>query len=445
MITITNSLSGKKEPLKTLNQTVTMYVCGITPYDFSHIGHARVYIVFDVFYRLLTFLDYTVIYCRNFTDIDDKLINRALKEYGDKNAFLMVASQFIQAFQENMADLNCLPPTYQPRVTENIPEIITFIERLIDTGRAYVVDGDVYFSINSFADYGQLSKQKLDELRAGARVEINSQKKDPLDFALWKSEPEGTFWKSPWGYGRPGWHIECSALAEKFLDKHIDIHDGGMDLIFPHHENEIAQSESLWGKPFARYWMHNAFVRIDKEKMSKSLNNFFTINEILEKFDPMVVRFLILNHYYRAPLDFSLHDLEVAQKTYQKLCKFFATILCDKTLSFAEIKRSEIVQKMVAFISDDLNTPGMFGVLFENLKYLATNQADACAVKAFIIDVLGLKLIPLPEKEVVITPEIQELLEQREHARAQKDWAKADELREKLKQLGFDVQDGKTK
>lgn len=445
MIVITNTLTGKKEQFKPLYpHKVTLYVCGVTPYDFSHVGHARVYVTFDLLYRLLTFLDYTVIYCRNFTDIDDKLLNRAEKEYGNKNSFLMIASQFIQAYQEDMAALNCLPPTFQPRVTEHIPEIVTFIKTLVDAGKAYVVDGDVYFSIDSFSDYGQLSKQKLNDLRVGARVELNQKKKDPLDFALWKSEPEETFWKSPWGYGRPGWHIECSALARHFLGEHIDIHGGGMDLIFPHHENEIAQSESIWGKPFARYWMHNAFVRIDKEKMSKSLDNFFTIHEIIEKYDPMVLRFMILNHYYRAPLDFSFQDLEVAQKTYQKLCHFFAKFECP-TLSFAEIKRSEVVQKMVAFLSDDLNTPGMFGVIFENLKNLAQNQQDACEVKAFIIEVLGLKLIPLPEKEVVITPEIQQLIEERELARKAKDWKKADELREKLHKLGYEVQDAKTK
>lgn len=444
MITITNTLTGKKEQLKPLYpHKITLYVCGVTPYDFSHIGHARVYIIFDIFYRLLTFLDNNVIYCRNFTDIDDKLINRAQKEYGNQNSFLMVANQFIQAYQEDMIALNCLPPTFQPRVTEHIPEIIAFIKELIDMGKAYVVGGDVYFSIQSFPTYGNLSKQKLEDLQAGSRVEVNEKKKNPLDFALWKGEPEGTFWKSPWGYGRPGWHIECSALARHFLGEHIDVHGGGMDLMFPHHENEIAQSESLWGAPFARYWMHNAFVRIDQEKMSKSLNNFFTIRDIIKKYDPMVLRYMITSHYYRAPLDFSFEDLDVAQKTYQKLCNFFQKIESPEPLSYAEIKRSEIVQKMVEFLSDDLNTPGMLGVIFENLKNLAANSQEACAVKAFIIDVLGLTLVPLPEKEIVITAQIQQLIEERELARTAKDWKKADELREKLRQLGYEVQDGK--
>lgn len=444
MITITNTLSGKKELFKPVYpHKVTLYVCGVTPYDYSHIGHARVYVIFDLFYRLLTFMDYKVIYCRNFTDIDDKLLNRAEKEYGDKKQFLMVASQFIQAYQEDMASLNCLPPTFQPRVTEHIPEIIAFIKTLTDADKAYVVDGDVYFNINSFKDYGKLSKQNLEELQVGSRVEINKNKKNPLDFALWKNEPEGTFWKSPWGYGRPGWHIECSTLARHFLGEHIDIHGGGMDLIFPHHENEIAQSESLFGKPFSYYWMHNAFVRINKEKMSKSLDNFFTIKDIVKKFDPMVLRFFIINHYYRAPLDFSWEDLEVAQKTYQKLCIFFKQFECNEKPSPFKIKQSEVIQKMLTFLSDDLNTPGMLGVLFENLKELGKNSEEACLVKAFIQEVLGLTLKPLPEKEVIITDEIQQLITQREEARTAKNYKKADEFRDKLHQLGYSVKDGK--
>ncbi len=444
MLVINNTLSAKKESFKPwYPHKVTMYVCGVTPYDYSHVGHARVYIVFDLLYRLLTFLDYTVIYCRNFTDIDDKLINKAVQEYGDPSKFLLVANQFITAYQEDMVALNCLAPTFQPRVTEHIPEIITLIKKLVDTGKAYVVDGDVYFSIPTFSDYGQLSKQKLEDLRIGARVEQNHKKRDPLDFALWKAEPEGTFWKSPWGYGRPGWHIECSALARHFLGEHIDIHGGGMDLIFPHHENEIAQSESVWGKPFARYWMHNAFVRINEEKMSKSLHNFFTIRQIFEQFDPMVLRYMILTHHYRSPLDFSLDDLQTAHKTYQKLALFFSKVQIPENILPSQVKESEIIKKMMEFLVDDLNTPGMFGVVFEHLKKLSPDEA--CLVKKFIIDILGLTLHPLPEKAVTITAEIQQLIEEREAARIAKDYKKSDELREKLKQLGYDVQDAKTK
>lgn len=442
MLIINNTLSAKKEPFKPwYPHKVMLYVCGITPYDYSHVGHARVYVIFDLLYRLLIFLDYTVIYCRNFTDIDDKLLNKAIQEYGDQKQFLTIANQFIAAYQEDMVALNCLAPTFQPRVTEHIPEIIALIKKLVDTNKAYVVDGDVYFSIETFPDYGHLSKQKLEDLHVGARIEQNPKKRSALDFALWKGEAEGTFWKSPWGYGRPGWHIECSALARHFLGEHIDIHGGGMDLIFPHHENEIAQSESIWGKPFARYWMHNAFVRINKEKMSKSLKNFFTIRDIFEQCDPMVLRYMILTHHYRSPLDFSLEDLQTAQKAYQKLALFFSKIDCLVTITLDQVKQSEIVIKMVEFLADDLNTPGMFGVLFENLKKMPSEQA--CLVKKFFNEVLGLTLKPLSENEVIITPEIERLIAEREQARANKDYKKSDELRDKLKLLGYEVQDAR--
>jgi len=444
MLTITNTLSNKKEQFNPQPEhTIKMYVCGITPYDYAHIGHARVYITFDMMYRLLTFLGYSVDYCRNFTDIDDKLITRAQKEYGDKNLYHTVASTYIATFQQEMKALNCLTPTFEPRVTDNMPEILRFVENLIKEGKAYAIKGDVYFSIESFPEYGKLSKQKINDLEAGTRVEINEIKKNPLDFALWKSEEEGTFWKSPWGWGRPGWHIECSALAKKYLGGHITIHGGGMDLMFPHHENEIAQSESLYGKPFSTYWMHNAFVRIDKEKMSKSLGNFFTIRDTIKEFDPMVLRFFILNHYYRAPLDFSHEDLTMLQKSYQKLCLFFSRFAC-KDADHKAIKESETVKKMLAFLCDDLNTPGMFGVVFENLAALGQNQEEACLVKALLQHVLGLHLVPLKEKEVIITPEIQQLIDARNQARIDKDWKKSDELRDALQKMGVDVHDKKS-
>lgn len=440
---ITNTLSNKKEDFKPLKAPeVKMYVCGITPYDYPHIGHGRVYVIFDVLYRLLRFMNYEVTYCRNFTDIDDKLITKALKEYGDEQKFATVANTYIDAFKEDVGALNCLPPDFQPKVTDNIPEIITFIQDLIARNKAYVTDGNVWYRINSFPEYGKLSKQDIDELQVGARVQANEEKENPLDFALWKSEPEGTYWQSPWGYGRPGWHIECSALAKTFLGTQIDIHGGGMDLIFPHHENEVAQTEGLTGLQFARYWMHNAFVRINKEKMSKSLGNFFTLRDVFARFDPMVIRFMILNHHYRAPLDFAFEDVEVAQKSYQRLCHFFTHYDCTKTTP-EDVNKSEVAQKMLAFLCDDLNTTGMFGVVFENLKALPENMADLCAVKYILQNILGLTLIPLPEKEVEITPEIQKLLDERAQARAAKDWARADALRDALTKLGYNVQDKK--
>ena len=243
MITITNTLSGKKELFKPLNDnTVTLYVCGITPYDYAHLGHGRVYVAFDVLYRLLKFMGYEVKYCRNFTDIDDKIINRAQKELGDSNKFKDISEKYITAFEQDFKQLNCLPPNYEPKVTQTIPEIIAFVQGLIDNGKAYVSNGDVYFEIAQFPTYGRLSKHKLDDLIAGARVDVNEKKRNPLDFALWKAaQADEPGWESPWGHGRPGWHIECSAMSQKFLGQTIDIHAGGQDLIFPHHENELAQ------------------------------------------------------------------------------------------------------------------------------------------------------------------------------------------------------------
>lgn len=443
MITIFNTLSGKKEPFKPIKEgKVSLYVCGITPYDYAHLGHGRVYVSFDVLYRLLTFLGYDVTYCRNFTDIDDKIIARAQKELGDPHKFEQISQKYIDTYQEDMKALNCLPPKYQPLVTQTLPEIIAFVEGLIEQGKAYQSNGDVYFDISSFPSYGKLSKHKLEDLIAGARVEVNEKKKSPLDFALWKhAEANEPGWESPWGRGRPGWHIECSAMAEKFLGDTLDMHAGGLDLIFPHHENEIAQSEALHNKQFVNYWMHNGFVRINQEKMSKSLGNFFTLRDVFKQFDPMVVRFYYLNHHYKAPLDFAFDDLQVAQKTYQRLCKAL-NVEC-ASMTDAQLKESPIVQKMINFLVDDLNTPGMWGVVFESLPELQKDPQQLCAVKIFLQKVLGLTLIPLPEKEIEITPEMQKLITEREQARVAKDWKRADELRDKLREMGYQVQDKK--
>ena len=441
-LSLKNTLTGEKTVFAPLREgRVSMYVCGITPYDFAHVGHGRCYVTFDVVYRLLKTLGYNVTYARNFTDIDDKLLVRAEKEFGDQMRYLEVAQRFIDAYHEDMKRLACCNPQYEPRVTQVIPEIITFIEGLIKKGHAYESNGSVYFAVNTFCDYCKLSKRDIHDLQAGARVEVNDEKRNPLDFALWKAEAEGHFWNSPWGYGRPGWHIECSVMAEKYLGSQIDIHGGGMDLIFPHHENEVAQSEALHGHEFARFWLHNAFVRIDKEKMSKSLGNFFTLRQVFEKYDPMVVRFMILNHHYRSPLDFSFDDLDVAQKTYQRLCKLFHATPAAHNLAMD----NQLVKNMMAFLCDDLNTPGMFGVLFENWDLLQKDESSRAAVKALLVDVLGLALIPLPEKTIEVTPEMQDLIVQREQARKEKNWKLSDELRDKLKQLGYEVHDGKAK
>lgn len=444
MLLLYNTLTARKEQFVSLIPgKVSLYVCGITPYDYAHIGHGRSYVSFDVLFRLLSFLGYNVTYVRNFTDIDDKLLNKAEKLFGDKMRYQELARKYSDAYNNEMADFNCIEPAVQPRVTDHIPEIIAFIQGLVDAGKAYAVDGDVYFRLSSFPEYGKLSKQKIDALRAGARVDVNDKKEDPLDFALWKSEAEGTFWQSPWGFGRPGWHIECSALAKRYLGKQIDIHGGGADLIFPHHENEVAQSEALHNCFFARYWMHNGLVRIDQEKMSKSLGNVFMLKDMFAKVDPMVLRFYFLNHHYRAPLDFSFHELEIAHKNYQKLCKLFEAV---PTVTLSEsVKNDPYVKRMLEFLCDDVNTTGAMGVLFEYIKTMMGNETSAPAIKAFLMSVFGLRLQPLPEEETVYTPEITALLEERNQARAAKDWQRADALRDMLQKLGVDVQDSKIK
>jgi len=443
---LSNTLTGKKEEFKSIKpNNVKMYVCGVTPYDEAHIGHGRCYVAFDLLYRLLRFLGYDVTYVRNLTDIDDKILKKAYELYGDSSRFNDVTKPMIASYHDDMHKLNTIPPDYEPRVTGNIDEIITFIQGLIDAGKAYQSDGDVYFSLKSFPEYGKLSKHDISDLRAGERVQVSELKRDPLDFALWKSEKEGTFYKSPWGWGRPGWHIECSAMSEKHLGKTIDIHAGGQDLIFPHHENEIAQSEALHGVPFANYWVHNGFVRINKEKMSKSLGNFFTLKQIFEQFDPIVLRYYLLSHHYKMPIDFSFDDLQSAQKSYQRLIRFFDDVDCTQDQLKVKEGQSEVVNKMLEFLADDMNTPGMFGVLFENLDNLKENQDELCKVKGFLQKVLGLPLIPLPEKVMHMTPEIEALIKEREDARAAKDWAKADAIRDKLNKMGVDIQDKRIK
>lgn len=445
MFTITNTLSGKKEVMRTLQPgKVSLYVCGITPYDRAHIGHARSYVSFDLLYRWLTFLGYDVTYVRNFTDIDDKLLQKANTLYGDPLLYKKVAATFIAQYQDEMHQLNCTVPTHQPYVTQNIPIIISFIQDLIAKGHAYESHGDVYFSIATFPSYGKLSKQQLAELKAGARIEVGEKKKDPLDFALWKKEAEGTFWQSPWGWGRPGWHIECSALASHYLADQIDIHGGGRDLVFPHHENEIAQSEARSKKQFARYWVHSGLVNINKEKMSKSLGNILAIEDILKQYDPMVLRFYYLSHHYNSPLEFSFEGLEAAQKNYKRLCRLFHPVAVG-TFSQKQLEQFPIAQQMLTFLADDLNTPGMFGVLFENLDQLEKDTQQLKAVKQIVHDILGLRLEPVHEKDVKITPEIQRLLDEREKARATKDFKRADEIRDKLREFGVEVQDKKIK
>jgi cysteinyl-tRNA synthetase len=426
------------------DQMVKIYVCGITPYDFPHIGHGRCYVTFDLVYRVLEFAGYNVVYARNFTDIDDKLLNRASKELGDPSRFLEIADRYITAFAKDMHKLNCKIPQYEPRVTHVIPQIISFVEKLIAKDFAYAHDGSVYYRVAKFKNYGALSKQSIKDLEIGARVEVQEGKENPLDFALWKKD-DVVGYPSPWGQGRPGWHIECSVMADDIFKGPIDIHGGGMDLMFPHHENEIAQSEGLYGCRFASFWIHNAFVRINKEKMSKSLGNFLALHEILKKYDPMVLRFYYLKHHYRNPLDFSYEDLDSAGVAYKKIVHFFEDVSEKSVHDIELVKNNLVVEAMSKALCDDLNTSAVFGILFEKMNILRDDAHAKALVRYFIVNILGLTLESIKEKEVEITSEIQELLRQRDQARVEKNWALSDEIRDKLRELGVEIQDKKLK
>jgi len=440
-IKLTNTLSGKKDLFKSIEENkVKLYACGITPYDYSHIGHARLFIFVDTLVRLLRFIGNDVNFVRNITDIDDKILKKAKDELGDMMKYEEISSKFIKMYNEEMLALNCVKPNNEPKVTENMDSIIKFIEGLVDNGHAYVVDGDVYFDVSTFKDYGKLSGKNLEDLMSGIRVEVDSRKKNPGDFALWKGNEEDLFWKSPWGYGRPGWHIECSAMIKEFLGDTIDIHCGGMDLIFPHHENEIAQSESLTGKTFVNYWVHTAFLNIDKEKMSKSLGNILTIKSILEKYDPMVLRFYFLQHHYHKPMDFSFETLDSAKVAYEKLNQIFSNF--DETEAKSESK-NKITEEIVEALCDDVNTPKMLGIIFDNLSEIKKDESLAKSVLNILSNIGGLKFSPVKEKE--ITSEIEKLMQEREEARRNKNWELADKIRDQLKELGYEPKDVKIK
>jgi len=442
-LVLSNTLTKQKDifiPL--IPNKVSLYVCGITPYDFAHLGHGRCYVVFDLLFRLFKFLGYDVTYVRNFTDIDDKLVVRSEKEFGDSSRYKDVADKFIASFKDDMHKLNCLNPTYEPLVTENISQIISFVQGLIEKNVAYVLGNDVYFDISKFEEYGKLSGRNIEDLLAGARVSVDVNKRNPQDFALWKGNEEGSYWKSPWGYGRPGWHIECSALAKKYLGETIDIHGGGMDLIFPHHENEIAQSEGLSERQFAKFWIHNAFVNINKEKMSKSLGNFFTLKDIFQKYDPMVLRFFYLQHQYKTPIEFSFELLESAQRAYKKLIEVFHVKGGYKaTFLIQNLEKYSVASDMLSALSDDLNSPKLLGILFENLSEIKKVEDLKVVVGSFLFNVLGLTFDKLKEEKIEITPEIQSIIDQRNIARSEKNWKVADELRDKLVSMGIEIKD----
>ncbi|WP_426348272.1 cysteine--tRNA ligase [Alloiococcus sp. CFN-8] len=451
-----NTLTRRKEEFKTLVPgEVKMYVCGPTVYDLFHIGNARTFIVFDTIRRYLEFRGYKVKFVQNFTDIDDKMIKRAnneaitVKDLGDK---------YIKEYYKDADGLRLKRATINPRATEFIKEIISFVEGLIARGYAYEVNGDVYFSTKHFSGYGKLSGQNIEDLQAGARIDIDERKKDPMDFAVWKAQKPGEpAWESPWGMGRPGWHIECSCMAKNLLGETIDIHAGGSDLIFPHHENEIAQSEALTGKSFANYWIHCAFLNINNQKMSKSLNNFFTVRDILEKYNPEVLRFLMLSGHYRTQLNFSNELLDSAASSMERLYNALNNLqhLYDNSL-FTALKSGEEAyiktldgyrNKFMEKMDDDFNTADGISVIFDLVKDINTNitveaSKELIEVAMKLIRELGEPLGILQEdKKVNLEEEIEALIEKRQQARKERNWALADEIRDDLKARGIILED----
>ena len=464
-LTLYNDLTRKKEPFVPLNPgRVSFYSCGPTVYDFFHIGNARPFIVFDVLRRYLEHRGYAVTFVQNFTDIDDKMIDRAHAEGIEVSD---LAARFIEEYFKDADALGIRRADVAPLATEHMPEIIGTIERIIAKGHAYVSDGDVYFDVRSWPGYGKLCKQGLDGLEAGARVEVGERKRDPLDFALWKAQKPGEpAWDSPWGKGRPGWHIECSAMSSKYLGETIDIHSGGVDLTFPHHENEIAQSEAASGKPFVRFWLHNGFLLIDKEKMSKSLGNFMTARAARQKYPPLAIRLFMLSAHYRSPINFAPEGLEQAERGVARLRN------CRSDLAFARKTRVDEGVDAAAFpaaletldaefhaaMDDDFNTAAAVGVLFEIVKLINTwlKEHPALPESFFeaasgelakidgILGVIGPEEIPQrgPDAEEALgDAEIERLIEERRAARQAKDFARSDAIRDELAERGVTLED----
>lgn len=447
MLKIYNSLTRTKQEFKPITPgKIGMYVCGVTVYDLCHIGHARTFVNFDVIVRYLRYAGYEVKYVRNITDIDDKIIKRA-NERGISAHDL--AEQFIVEMHKDFDALNIKRPDIEPKATDNITEIVNFVQKLIDNQHAYVAEnGDVLFDINSFKEYGKLSGQKLDELQAGARIEVEKSKHNPLDFVLWKmSKPGEPSWESPWGAGRPGWHIECSAMNNKYLGKEFDIHGGGSDLIFPHHENEIAQSCCANKTPYVHYWMHSGMVMINEEKMSKSLNNFFTIRDVLETYDAETIRFFLLSGQYRSPLNYSQENLDKARAALNRLY----TTLRDTQAVEPDSTEDEYTAKFKEYMDDDFNTPGAISVLFDLAKQINKESGETAQKLAGrlkqLASVLGIleqdpnKFLTTGAKDDDVE-QIEALIKQRNDARKQKNWALADEARDKLKQMHIELEDG---
>jgi len=453
MVAIYNSFTGLKEPLKPIEpKKIRMYVCGMTVYDFCHIGHARVMVVFDMVARYLRSIGFDLLYVRNITDIDDKIIDRA---NSNNESITDLTERYIESMNKDADALGVLPPDIEPKATEHMKEIIEMISTLIERKHAYLGENsDVYFDVSSFDAYGKLSGKNIEELRAGERVEVQKEKNDPLDFVLWKAAKKGEpSWPSPWGDGRPGWHIECSAMSTHCLGNHFDIHGGGQDLQFPHHENEIAQSVCSTGEGFANVWMHNGFVRVDEEKMSKSLGNFFTIKEVLKKYQPEVVRFFILSSHYRSPLNYSTDNLDEAKSALTRLYTALRDTEEDSSASIDE----NYITKFNSFMDDDFNTPRAISLLHEIAKKLNRNEDKSIAeAKGLALtlkrigSVLGLlESVPqhfLQGKEnesrgSADADHINNLIRQRNIARDEKNFARADEIRKQLTELDISLED----
>ena len=456
---IYNTLSRKKvefAPFK--DGEVRMYVCGVTVYDLCHVGHARALFTFDVVLRYLKFLGYKTTFVRNFTDLDDKIIKKAKTEDTEAK---VIAEKYIKEFNRDSDSLGLIPPDKEPRATDHVTEMIHLIQQLEEKGLAYRVDGDVFFSVDRFPPYGKLSGRKLEELQAGVRVEVDERKKHPMDFALWKQSKEGEpSWKSPWGEGRPGWHIECSAMSVKYLGQPFDIHGGGADLVFPHHENEIAQSEGASDQMFARYWIHNGFVNINHEKMSKSLGNIYTIQEVLERFDAASLRHYILASHYRSPLDFSDQGIEEAEKGMDRI---YDTV--DRLNQLTPTKGEEAMEESLLGefrneMDDDFNTPRALALLFEEIRALnrSLDKGESSGLTARrnslkkIGEVLGLIQVS-PEMfwdrkkarwlhtRGISSQVIEDKIRLRNLARAEKRWKEADKIRDELSEMGIALED----
>jgi cysteinyl-tRNA synthetase len=440
-----DSFSQKKKLLQNNhNNCITLYACGITPYDYAHIGHGRCFVVYDTLVRLIRFLGNEIRYCRNITDIDDKIVSKSHTLYGSGKNFLDISNNYYKAFIEDLDQLGCIRPDCEPRVTQYIPQIIEFIEKLIQKGHAYECNGNVYFEVSSYKEYGNLSRRALDEQCCGARVAVNDEKKHPFDFALWKKEDLDPLWDSPWGKGRPGWHIECSVMSYENLGKTIDIHGGGMDLLFPHHENERAQSESFTNEQFVSIWMHTAFVKINNEKMSKSLHNFITMRDFYNKFDPVIFRYYVLNNHYTSPLDFSWDDVKAFEKAYNKLIGLFNSATTIMNISY-EMQQNPLISEIIELLCNDLNATAVIGIIFKHSDEIQNNKSLKDACKHILTNVLGLPLKPLQEKKHIpfVDDEIKELITLREKARTEKNFKEADRIRDLLKQKGINLQDGK--